>query len=78
MQDYYDWGRLNLTSVTEESSFQEFLSIAELAGSEFQAEKLNIKFINPRSNVGLLTDEQKQEALRKFKENEGIVKIPRR
>ncbi|KAJ8939176.1 hypothetical protein NQ318_017073 [Aromia moschata] len=50
IQDGFDWGRLNLQSVTEESSFQEFLSIAELAGTEFQAEKLNIKFVNPRSN----------------------------
>lgn len=78
LDDGYEWGRLNLQSVTEESSFQEFLSTAELAGTEFQAEKLNIKFMNPHSNVGLLTDDELQkagEAHEKFKES---LKIPRR
>jgi len=36
INDGYDWGRLNLQSVTEESSFQEFLSTAELAGTDFK------------------------------------------
>lgn len=36
IDDGYEWGRLNLQSVTEESSFQEFLSTAELANTEFQ------------------------------------------
>ncbi|XP_022913612.2 large subunit GTPase 1 homolog [Onthophagus taurus] len=78
IQDGYDWGRLNLQSVTEESSFQEFLSTAELAGTEFQAEKLNIKFVNPRSNVGLLTEEEKKRAIEEFDKNKDVVKIPRR
>lgn len=78
MQDGYDWGRLNLQSVTEESSFQEFLSTAELAGTEFQAEKLNIKFVNVKSNVGLLTELEKktaEDAQEKFKD---LITIPRR
>jgi hypothetical protein len=37
INDGYDWGRLNLQSVTEESSFQEFMSTAELAGTDFKA-----------------------------------------
>lgn len=36
LNDGYDWGRLNLRSVTEQSSFDEFLSTAQLAGTEFQ------------------------------------------
>lgn len=67
-----------MQSVTEESSFQEFLSTAELAGTEFQAEKLNIKFINPRSNVGLLTTEEKQNFFEEFQKNKDAMKIPRR
>lgn len=78
MQDGYDWGRLNLQSVTEESSFQEFLSTAELAGTEFQAEKLNIKFVNPRSNVGLLTSREKEKAEDAHVKNKSLLKIPRR
>ena len=35
--DGYEWGRLNLQSVTEESRLDEFLSTAELAGTEFTA-----------------------------------------
>ncbi|KAF2880185.1 hypothetical protein ILUMI_25986 [Ignelater luminosus] len=78
IQDGYDWGRLNLQSVTEESSFQEFLSTAELAGTEFQAEKLNIKFVNPKSNVGLLTDAEKAVANSVHEKHKDLIKIPRR
>jgi len=66
-----------LKSVTEESSFQEFISTAELAGTEFTAEKLNIKFINPNSG-GLLTKDEKQKILEIQERNKDLVKIPRR
>lgn len=78
VQDGYDWGRLNLQSVTEESSFQEFLSTAELAGTEFQAEKLNIKFVNPRNNIGLLSKGQLLKAKELHAEKKELIKIPRR
>ncbi|KAG7197195.1 hypothetical protein KM043_007273 [Ampulex compressa] len=78
INDGYDWGRLNLQSVTEESSFQEFLSTAELAGTEFHAEKLNIKFINPKSNIGLLSQDEKQKVLESHVKNKDLLKIPRR
>lgn len=67
-----------MQSVTEESSFQEFLSTAELTGTEFQAEKLNIKFINPKSNVGLLSDDEKRTFREEFEKNKDVLKIPRR
>ncbi|KAK7791762.1 hypothetical protein R5R35_012312 [Gryllus longicercus] len=76
--DGYDWGRLNLQSVTEESSFQEFLSTAELAGTEFQAEKLNITFVNPLSGVGLLTKQEKEKVDETQNENRQFLSIPRR
>ncbi|KAK3918731.1 Large subunit GTPase 1-like protein [Frankliniella fusca] len=78
VDDGYDWGRLNLQSVTEESSFQEFLSTAELANSEFQAEKLNIKFVNPLANIGLLSEEEKEAIEKSHKEHQGDLQIPRR
>ncbi len=37
LSDGYDWNRLNLRSVTEESRLDEFLATAELAGTEFTA-----------------------------------------
>lgn len=45
VNDGYDWGRLNLQSVTAESSLQEFLSTAELAQREFTAEKMNYQYV---------------------------------
>lgn len=78
VRDGYEWGRLNLNSVTEESSFQEFLRTAELAGTEFQAEKLNIKFIDPKQGVGLLTELERQQIEQKQAENKDLLKIPRR
>lgn len=78
IQDGYDWGRLNLQSVTEESSFQEFLRTAELAGTEFQAEKLNIQFVNPKSNVGILSKTEREAAEKKHIDKKDLLKIPRR
>lgn len=78
LQDGYDWGRLNLQSVTEESSFHEFLRTAELAGTEFQAEKLNIQYVNPRANVGVLSNAEKLEAERKYTDKKDLLTIPRR
>lgn len=78
IQDGYDWGRLNLQSVTEESSFQDFLRTAELAGTEFQAEKLNLQFMIPRANAGVLSDNQAREMKDKHIANKDLLKIPRR
>lgn len=78
VQDGYDWGRLNLQSVTEESSFQEFLRTAELAGTEFQAEKLNITYVNPKSNVGLLSGAERAAVEKQHIDKKDLLKIPRR
>lgn len=64
--------------MTEESSFQEFLSTAELAGTEFQAEKLNVMFVNPKSGIGLLSKEEKAKVLESHEQNKQLLKIPRR
>lgn len=79
LDDGYDWGRLNLRSVTEESQLDEFLSIAQLAGTEFTAEKLNIKVVNDSSHyTGLPSEVQKKEARRAEEENRQHLSIPRR
>lgn len=77
LNDGYEWGRLNLQSVTEEDSFQEFLSTAELAGTEFQAEKLNIKFVNVTSE-GLLSKYEQLKYLENKEAKKDLLKIPRR
>ena len=37
LNDGVEWGRLNLNSVTEQSNLDDFLTTAELAGTEFTA-----------------------------------------
>ncbi|XP_054441124.1 large subunit GTPase 1 homolog [Pteronotus mesoamericanus] len=78
LNDGYDWGRLNLQSVTEQSSLDDFLATAELAGTEFMAEKLNIKFVPPEAKTGLLSCEESQRIKKLHEENKQFLCIPRR
>ncbi|XP_066097166.1 large subunit GTPase 1 homolog [Saccopteryx bilineata] len=78
LNDGYDWGRLNLQSVTEQSSLDDFLATAELAGTEFVAEKLNIKFVPPEAKTGLLSFEESQRIKKLHEENRQFLCIPRR
>ncbi|XP_035970292.2 large subunit GTPase 1 homolog [Halichoerus grypus] len=78
LNDGYDWGRLNLQSVTEQSSLDDFLATAELAGTEFVAEKLNIKFVHPEARAGLLSFEESQRIKKLHEENKQFLSVPRR
>ncbi|KAF7664262.1 hypothetical protein LDENG_00182250 [Lucifuga dentata] len=78
LNDGYDWGRLNLQSVTEQSSMDDFLATAELAGTEFVAEKLNIKFVSAEARAGLLTTEEKTRLEKLHEDNKHFLQIPRR
>ncbi|KAH0537910.1 large subunit GTPase 1 homolog [Cotesia glomerata] len=78
VEDGYKWDRLNLRSITQENTFEEFLRTAELAGTEFQAEKLDIKYVNPQSGMGLPSEKERADLLALFKTNAKLLKIPRR
>ncbi|KAJ1087827.1 hypothetical protein NDU88_000990 [Pleurodeles waltl] len=78
LNDGYDWGRLNLQSVTEQSSLDDFLATAELAGTEFVAEKLNIKFVPAEARTGLLSTEETNRINKLHEENKQYLSIPRR
>ncbi|XP_078725732.1 large subunit GTPase 1 homolog [Lampetra fluviatilis] len=78
LNDGYDWGRLNLQSVTEQSALDEFLSTAELAGTEFTAEKLNIKVVSEVARTGVLSDEESQKMKLLHESNKHFLNIPRR
>ncbi|XP_041863062.1 large subunit GTPase 1 homolog [Melanotaenia boesemani] len=78
LNDGYDWGRLNLQSVTEQNSMDDFLATAELAGTEFVAEKLNIKFVPAEARAGLLTAEEKTRLKKLHEDNKHFLRIPRR
>lgn len=54
------------------------MATAELTGAEFQAEKLDIKFVNPKSNVGLLTKDEMNTAKKLHDKHREGLKIPRR
>lgn len=64
--------------MTEQSSLEDFLATAELAGTEFVAEKLNIKFVPPEARTGLLSFEESQRIKRLHEENRQFLCIPRR
>jgi len=49
MQDGYDWGRLNLQSVTEQDTYTDFMNTAEMAGRDFDAEKWNVKLLDAQT-----------------------------
>ncbi|XP_059801425.1 large subunit GTPase 1 homolog [Hypanus sabinus] len=78
LNDGYNWGRLNLQSVTEQSTLDEFLATAELAGTEFVAEKLNVKIISAEDRTGLLTAEENKKIKKLQEENKQFLCIPRR
>ncbi|OCT80709.1 hypothetical protein XELAEV_18027523mg [Xenopus laevis] len=78
LNDGYDWGRLNLQSVTEQSTIDDFLATAELAGTEFVAEKLNIKFVSAEARTELLTNEETKRIHKLQEENKQFLCIPRR
>ncbi|XP_034035843.1 large subunit GTPase 1 homolog [Thalassophryne amazonica] len=78
LNDGYDWGRLNLQSVTEQTSMDDFLATAELAGTEFVAEKLNIRFVPAEARAGLLTVEEKTRLKKVHEDNKHFLRIPRR
>ncbi|XP_034637782.1 large subunit GTPase 1 homolog isoform X1 [Trachemys scripta elegans] len=78
LNDGYDWGRLNLQSVTEQSSLEEFLATAELAGTEFAAEKSNIKFVPSKATIVQLTGEETKNMKKLHEENRQFLCIPRR
>ncbi|KAG0230758.1 hypothetical protein BGW41_002394 [Actinomortierella wolfii] len=77
LDDGAKWTRMQ--SVTQEGDLEAFLSTAELAGTEFTAEKLNIKVItNQYQNPFLLTAEKEKETLAKHKEFKSHLTVPRR
>ncbi|XP_045474530.1 large subunit GTPase 1 homolog isoform X1 [Harmonia axyridis] len=78
LKDGYEWGRLNLQSVTEESSLQEFMSVAELARTEFKAEKLNCKTVAPDAYLVGLSNEDTTRIKNFHEDNKQFLRIPRR
>jgi len=78
LQDGYDWGRLNLQSVTEEASYNEFLNTAELARKDFDAEKWNVKLLDAQTRQVYIDTSEKKVAAEDLTDDQKILRIPRR
>ncbi|KAL6243201.1 hypothetical protein RBB50_009752 [Rhinocladiella similis] len=71
---------VKMRSVTEQGALDEFLSTAELAGTDFTAEKMNnVKIIHSdQKNPYLLSAAEERGARRKHAQNKGRLTVPRR
>ncbi|KAG5647567.1 hypothetical protein DXG03_008920 [Asterophora parasitica] len=71
-----------LKSVTQERDLDEFLNTAELAGTEFTAERRNVKIIQQSAsatqNPYLLTEQEEKTTLKKHSEHKQRLRVPRR
>lgn len=67
-----------LRSAPEQSPLEEFLATAELAGTRFVAERLNIQIVSAQSRTGLLTAQEAQHVRQLHEENQQFLRIPRR
>ncbi|OJJ64894.1 hypothetical protein ASPSYDRAFT_138451 [Aspergillus sydowii CBS 593.65] len=71
---------VKMRSITEQAALDEFLTTAELAGTDFTAEKMNnVQIIHTdQKNPYLLSAAEEQSTLRKHKKNKGRLTVPRR
>lgn len=71
---------VKMRSVTEQSAMDEFLSTAELAGTDFTAEKVNnVKIIHTdQKNPYLLSASEERAVLGKHKKHKARLTVPRR
>ncbi|MCJ1283014.1 hypothetical protein MMC26_002341 [Xylographa opegraphella] len=71
---------VKMRSVTEQGALDEFLSTAELAGTDFTAEKLNnVKIIHTdQRNPYLLSAQEERSTIRKQVANKNRLTVPRR
>lgn len=71
---------VKMRSVTEQGALDDFLATAELAGTDFTAEKMNnVKIIHKdQKNPYLLSATEERNVTRKHKENKNRLTVPRR
>ncbi|KAJ1841592.1 hypothetical protein LPJ73_006067, partial [Coemansia sp. RSA 2703] len=79
MDDGPSWTKLQ--SITQQGDLEEFLHTAELAGTEFTAERMNVKIIaaNDKAvNPYLLSADEEAQTLQKHREHGDMLRVPRR
>ncbi|KAG8178798.1 hypothetical protein JTE90_024660 [Oedothorax gibbosus] len=78
LPDGRDCARLDLKSVTEQTSLDDFLDKAALAENDFNAELANIKIVDPKKFTGILSEEERVLVSEAQDKNQDILCIPRR
>jgi len=78
LQDGYDWGRMNLQSVTEEASYIDFLNTAEQASQDFDAEKWNVQLLDAQTRKVYIDTSKKSGAMKPAIPEDQGLSIPRR
>ncbi|KAJ9627305.1 hypothetical protein H2203_003767 [Taxawa tesnikishii (nom. ined.)] len=75
-----DAAYMKMRSVTEQAALDEFLSTAELAGTDFTAEKMNnVKIIHKdQKNPYLLSAAEERAKVKKHQQNRERLTVPRR
>ncbi|KAK4127734.1 P-loop containing nucleoside triphosphate hydrolase protein [Parathielavia appendiculata] len=78
--DREEAGWVKMRSVTEQGALDEFLATAELAGTDFTAEKMNnVKIIHTdQRNPYLLSAAEERDVLGKQREHKARLTVPRR
>ncbi|KAJ2787467.1 hypothetical protein GGI15_000712 [Coemansia interrupta] len=79
MDDGPSWTKLQ--SITQQGDLEEFLHTAELAGTEFTAERMNVKIIaaNDKAvNPYLLSAAEEAQTLQRHREHGDMLRVPRR
>ncbi|KAI9010970.1 hypothetical protein CLU79DRAFT_822421 [Phycomyces nitens] len=72
-------GWVKMQSITQENDLDAFLSTAELAGTEFTAERLNVKVVQDTyQNPFLLAEEEEKQRLEKQDANIERLSVPRK
>ncbi|KAJ5176956.1 Large subunit GTPase 1 [Penicillium canariense] len=71
---------VKMRSITEQAALDEFLTTAELAGTDFTAEKINnVKIIHSdQKNPYLLSSTEEYSAVKKHQKNKDRLTVPRR
>ncbi|XP_054719870.1 large subunit GTPase 1 homolog isoform X2 [Uloborus diversus] len=76
--DGRDFGKLNLNSVTEQSSLDDFLDKAALAEKEYNEEFADIRIVEADVSNGILSEEEKILISEAQEKNKEVLCIPRR
>lgn len=78
LPDGRDFGRLNLNSVTEQTSLDYFLDTAALAQNDYASEFSDIKIVEKDVSNGILSESEKTLVALAQDKNKEILCIPRR